>query len=409
MTSRLAHMTLLYVLAASMIVLFHGTPARAAKSSSTQVIRVMGTGDIVDENTSGAKDQAISNALVAALEAVVIEDIPYKIMVSNYAAINEMILNKTDTFIKGYRVLAEARLGRSYKVMVEATVSTKKIRAGVVASGIVLDPDSNYKILLLIAENNLEDLAPQYWWGKGMSYVKTVSDTTISHVLRKKGFDVLKHRMINQEILAAASAGTSMGEVLSTEMALSIGRSFDADIIIKGTAIAEQARNTMGQDRSYTGSINLTMYRADTGERLGSVMQKAVKVHMDEAQGSRDALSEAAELAGNDLAATINMAMKEEENKPTMIEVVVEGTNFFINYAKLTRKIQELKGVKRVKQREKQKDTAIIIVDFVGNAKSLAKALMAETFDDFGLNISEVTRNHLRLEMVPASSNIFVR
>lgn len=386
-----------------------GLPAMAASAKDSIVVRVMGTGDIVDEDTSGAKDKAIANALVAALEAALIEDIPGRIVVSNYTALNEMILNNTDSYIKTYRVLAETRLGKKYKVMVEATVATDKIRAGIEKSGIVLDPANQYKVLLLVSENNLEDLAPQYWWGKGTSYVKTVSDSTLSQVLRKKGFDVLAHRLINQDIMASSMAGTSMGEVLSTEMALSIGRSFGADIIITGTAIAEQSRNTMGEDRSFSGSINLNLYRTDTGERIGSIMQKAVKVNTDEAQGSRDAIAEAAELAGGDVATSITMAMKEEENKPTMIEVVVEGTNFFINYAKLTQKISSLPGVKRVKQREKQKDTATIIVDFVGNAKSLAKALMAETFDDFGLNISEVTRNHLRLEMIPSSSNIFVR
>lgn len=409
MNSCVMKMKTVFVCFLACLVCLPGLPAMAAGAKDSPIVRVMGTGDIVDEDTSGAKDQAISNALVAALETVLIEDIPHRIVVANYTAINEMILNKTDSFIKTYRVLAETRLGKKYKVMIEATVSQDKIRSGIVASGIVLDPANTYKILLLVSENNLEDLAPQYWWGKGMSYIKTVSDNTISQVLRKKGFDVLKHRLINPDIMASSMAGTSIGEVLSKEMALSIGKSFGADIIMTGTAIAEQARNTMGEDRSYTGSINLTLYRTDTGERIGAVMQKAVNVNTDEAQGSRDALFEAAKLAGDDVATTINLSMKEEENRPTMIEVVIEGTNFFINYAKLTQKIKTLPGVKRVKQREKQKDTATIIVDFVGNAKSFAKALMAETFEDFGLNISEVTRNHLRLEMIPTSSNIFVR
>lgn len=392
-----------------LMIVFHFNPAQAEDTKSKVVVRVMGTGDIIDADTSNAKDHAISNALVSAVETAMIEDVPSRIVVSNFSTVNDMIYGSTDSFVQGYKVLAESRLGKKYKVMIEATVSTAKIRAKLIQSGIVLDPSNTYKILLLVSENNLEDLAPQFWWGKGMSYVKTVSDSTLSNAMVKKGFEVLKHRLINQQLLNTSVNGDALSDVLSTDMALSIGRSLEADIIITGSAIAEQAQNTMGDDRSYTGSITLSIYRTDTGERIGSVMQKAVKVNTDEVQGSREALSEAALLAGNDLASTINMAMKAEENRPTMIELVVEGTDFFINYAKLSQKIETLAGVKRVKQREKQKDSATLIVDYIGSGKSLAKALMAETFDNFGLNISEVSRNHLRLEMVPLSSNIFVR
>ncbi|MBU1171678.1 MAG: hypothetical protein KKD44_19160 [Proteobacteria bacterium] len=387
----------------------HRFPAMAGEVKAIRVIRVLGTGDIYNEDTSSAKDKAISNALVSALGAVLIEDIPNKIVIANFQAVNTMIHASTDSFIQGYKVLAEARMGKKYKVMIEATVSTAKIRSSLVQSGIVLDPANKYKILLLISENNLEDLAPQFWWGKGKSYVKTISDSTISQVMRNKGFEVIKHRLIHKELMKTQMDENNLSDVLSRDLALAIGRSFEADIIITGSATAEQALNTMGEDRAYTGSLSLAIYKTDSGERIGSVIQKAVKVNTDEATGSREALSEAAGLAGNDLAATINMAMKVEENKPTMIEVEIEGTDFFINYTKLSQKISTLPGVKRVKQREKQKASAIIIIDFIGNGKSLAKALMAETFENFGLNISEVSRNHLRLEMVPLSSNIFVR
>ncbi|GAB6097148.1 hypothetical protein JCM14469_34020 [Desulfatiferula olefinivorans] len=374
----------------------------AAPAASTQSVRVVGTAPIVDENTSGAKDQAVAAALIAAVETALLSEMPGKLLVSNFSAVSALVHDNTDRFIQGYRVLAEARLNSTYKVMLDATVSTARIRSGLVQAGIVVDPENRYKLLLMVSENNFDDLTPQYWWGGGMSHVKTVSDTTLTQHLAKKGFEVLAHRKIS----VPAVSTERPGDVLSREQALALARSAGADVFVTGTALAEQAANTMGDARTFTGLVTLTVYRSDTGERIGSVLQKAVTVHDDEGQGGREAIAEAARLAADDLAAAVTTAMKEEENKPTMIEVVIGGADFLMNYPGLSRKIASLTGVKRVKQRERQKDTATIVVDYVGNGKTLAKALMAETFDTFGLSISEVRRDHLRLDMVSTAGNI---
>lgn len=376
--------------------------ARAADPNTTLVVRVIGTAPISDENTSGAKDKAVAVALIAAVERAMLSEVSGKLLVSNFSSISAMVHDNTDSFIQGYRVLAETRLSRTYKVLIDATVSTAKIRSGLVQSGIVADPDNRYKLLLFVSESNFEDLTPQFWWGRGMSHVKTVSDTALSQNLEKKGFEMLSHRSLTLQ------EGTDGGlsDVLSRDQALSLARAAGADVFVSGTAQAEQAANTMGAARTFTGLLTLSIYRTDTGERIGSVLQKAVTVHDDEAQGAREALTAAASLASDDMAAAIATAMKEEENKPAMIEVAISGTDFLMNYPKLTRKIAALTGVKRVKQRERQKDTATIVVDYVGTGKTLAKALMGETFDTFGLNISEVRRDYLRLDMVAPVSNV---
>lgn len=374
----------------------------SAAPKTTQVVRVIGTAPISDENTSAAKDQAVAAALIAAVEKALLAEVSGKLLVSNFSSISAMVHDNTDAFIQGYRVLAESRLNSIYKVMIDATVSTAKIRSGLVLAGIVADPDNRYKLLLIVSESNFEDLTPQFWWGRGMSHVKTVSDTALAENLENKGFEILSHRGLTIQ----ESTGGGLSDVLSTEQALSFARKAGADVFVTGTAQAEQAANTMGEARTFTGLLTLSIYRTDTGERIGSVLQKAVTVHDDEAQGAREALTAAAKRASDDLAAAIATAMKEEENKPTMIEVAISGADFLMNYPKLTRKIATLTGVKRVKQRERQKDTATIVVDYVGSGKTLAKALMGETFDTFGLNISEVRRDHLRLDMVAPVGNM---
>ncbi|MBW2166280.1 MAG: hypothetical protein JRG74_09360 [Deltaproteobacteria bacterium] len=45
-------------------------------------------------------------------------------------------------------------------------------------------------------------------------------------------------------------------------------------------------------------------------------------------------------------------------------------------------------------------DEATIVVDFQGNAKELADALMLKNFESFGINIYEISQSHLRIRLV---------
>jgi hypothetical protein len=49
-------------------------------------------------------------------------------------------------------------------------------------------------------------------------------------------------------------------------------------------------------------------------------------------------------------------------------------------------------------------DESVISVDFQGNAKELADALMLKAFDSFGINIYEVSQNRLRIELISLPS-----
>ncbi len=383
------------------------TFAKAKNASKT--VKVTGTGTILDEDTSSAKDKAISNSLIAAVESVLNETLPQDVMVPNFKMITNILYKYTNTFIEGYKVLAETKHNKDYHVLVQATVSTKKLLRKLNAAGIVLDTANKHKILFLISENNFQDIDAQFWWGQGMAYMKTVSDSTLTAEMQKRGFEVLSHRLVNKAVVTKEMNTEPYGEQLSVDDIIALGVYFNADVVVSGVAKAEQAQNTMGEDRTFTGSMSLNIYRTDTGEKIDSVSAKATTVATDETTGGNDALIEVAITAAGDIASTTNIAMKKETDKATMIEVVVEGTDFFKNYSKLIKRVNSLPEVKKITQREKRPRRAIVVIEHMGNGKSFAKKIMGETFENFGLNISEVTRNHVRLEMVPLGSSLFDR
>lgn len=383
--------------------------AIAAPKKKSKVVKTVGTGYIIEDDTSSAKDKAISDALISAVETVLNDTLPAKVIVPNFKTITTILYNHTGSFIQGYKILAETRHEDDYRVMLQATVSTRKILRKLNKAGIVLDAANKHRILFLISESNLQDLEPQYWWGQGMAYLKTVSDTAITLEMKKRGFGVLSHRLVNRATVTKEVTTEPFLQELTTDDIIALGVYFNADVVAAGSAKAEQAQNTMGEERTFTGSISLNLYRTDTGEKIDSVSAKATTVDTDEASGGNNALIEAAVLAAGDVASITNSAMKEEADKSTMIEVVVEGTDFFKNYAKLMTRIKRLPEVKRITQREKRPKRAIVVIEHMGNGKVFAKKIMGETFQNFGLNISEVTRNHVRLEMVPLGSSLFDR
>lgn len=375
--------------------------------TTPQIISTTGSGEIQEDNTSDAKDKALSNGLIAAVESVLLKTLPQEVVVNNYKTITDLLYKKTSYFIDDYKVLAETRHENDYRVMVRATVSTKKILSALNDSGIVLDRNNRHKVLFLVSENNLQDLEPQFWWGQGMAYIKTTSDTAISQAMQKKGFKVLSHRLVNKGLIYNDQVGEPFTETLSEEEIISLGQYFNADIVVAGNAKAAQAPNTMGEDRTFTGEIVLHAWRCDSGEKIGSVSSKAIAVNTDETAGGNDALIEASISVTDSLASKINIAMKKDVEKSTMIEVIVEGTDFLKNYSKLIRSIRGLEETKKVTQREKRPGRAIVVVEFMGNGKTFAQKIMTQTFDGFGLSISEVTRNHARLEMIPPNSGLF--
>ena len=57
-------------------------------------------------------------------------------------------------------------------------------------------------------------------------------------------------------------------------------------------------------------------------------------------------------------------------------------------------------GVNEVQTREMKADEAIIAVNYNGNGKALAEALMLKTFGSFGLNITKTTPKNVHVVLI---------
>ncbi|MBU4463106.1 MAG: hypothetical protein KKB05_04085, partial [Proteobacteria bacterium] len=164
------------------------------------VVLVIGTGKIYSDNVVAARNQAISNSLVSAIENVAKDFLPFESLVQNFKVINEILYSNTEEFVQGYKVLTEALAGDVYRVMVQATVSIDKVQQKLSIAGIMIGKKSMPRVLFFISEQSTEDSLLQYWWGEGMSAVKSAAENSMAGVMMKKGFLIIDYGELAQNL-----------------------------------------------------------------------------------------------------------------------------------------------------------------------------------------------------------------
>ena len=83
-----------------------------------------------------------------------------------------------------------------------------------------------------------------------------------------------------------------------------------------------------------------------------------------------------------------------------MVKIVVEGTQNLVNFVLFRKMLNDISGVDGIKVREMRPDSSTIMVNYSGTPKQLAEAMMLKTMENFGINITEVAEDHLRVEIV---------
>ena len=382
-----------------LVVLCPPSLVQAENQIPTQTVVVTGTGKIHQENSARAREEAIAGSLVSAVNRVAVEIFPLELLVRDFQAFNEMVYANTDKFIQDYKVLAEVISTNNYRVMVKATVSIHTLRKLMSSAGILIEEKPLPKILVLISEQNLNDHLPKYWWGQEKYFSESSSITALVRPIKTKGFSIIDPHIIIQNTRIDPIYDTPD---LNDTDAVNLGLRSQAEVVIVGRSVASRGPDIMGKSiRSFKGLVSARAIRTDTGSKIATTMRTSVTTNTDENAGVRDVLSRAGSLAGEDLASQIVAAWQKHEQQSNILEIIIEGTGDIANFEKLRRLINKISGVKNLQIKELKPDQATIMVDFQGIAKELADALMLKSSGSMGINIYEVSRDRLRIELMP--------
>ena len=374
--------------------------AVAQETAETKTFVVVGTATVRGDNVSGAREKAIADGLATAVALMTEELLQVETFVEHFSNLNEMLFEQTNTYVSGYKVLTETAREKSYHVIVEAAVAGSKISKYLTETGILRVETALPSILFLIAEQKLAEPYPGFWWGTEGEYFDSLSEAIIVDRLVEAGFAIIDHKQARSGQQINWDAFNKPD--LSDQEAAELGSLLEADVVILGQSMVTLSTNIMGSAmRSFNGTVAARVIRTNSAEPVIDLARAAVAVSEDDISGSRAALEDVGDLAGQALAEELTMAWQEQAGKPSEVSMVIRGTGHLASYVKFRKAMNTISGVEGIQVRGIKPNEATLLVEYKGKTKDLAAALMQQNFDTFGINIFEVTADMVRVELIP--------
>jgi hypothetical protein len=372
--------------------------ARAEAQPAAKDVQAIGTARIYRDNVSAAREQAIANSLLSAVDSVVLNRLPMESLIKNFRTTNEVLYDQTRLFIQGYKVLAEMKYKNTYRVVVQASVLTANIEEQLSSVGIVLGEKTLPRLLFFVAESRLDDVSPRYWWGEDFSYSDATAERAIAKVMTNAGFSIITPEDWIQ--LDDDNLETDRPD-LDNQSAVLLAKRFEAGVAMVGKSTVERTANIMGGNiRSFRATVSIRALDTETGMEIANTVQTGVASHENEFEGSDEALLMAGTLAGEALSGKIASIWQKRSKKTAMIKIIVEGTRNLSNFVLFRKTLNDISGVEELKTREMRPNTSTLMIDYKGSPRALGDSLLLKTFDTFGINITEVSEDHLRVEIV---------
>jgi hypothetical protein len=373
--------------------------AYGQESAESKTYVVIGAATVYGGNVSSAREKAISNSLVTAVALMIGDLLQVDSLVDNFPQLNQLLFDRTKTFIRDFKVLTEAARGKSYRVVVKATVSGKKISKQLSDAGILRTRTTLPRVLFLVVEKNVREPIPIFWWSAEDANFVSVSETGMAERLNEAGFEIIDHRGAREKPLVDWDKFDK--PALTDQEAAVLGASLKADVVVLATSIASLSTNIMGSAmRSFNGTVTARAIRTDSAEPMLNFTRTAAAANEDDIIGGKEALANVGDLAGQELAQQLAVVWQRQAGRPAVVELSIQGTGHLGSYVKFRKALNTISGVEGIQVKEIKPNEATLLVEFKGKAKDLAAALMLQNFKSFGINISEVTDNSLRIELV---------
>jgi hypothetical protein len=218
--------------------------------------------------------------------------------------------------------------------------------------------------------------------------------------LKEAGFKIIDHKRARSGQQINWEAFDRPG--LSDQEAAELGSLLKADVIVIGDSAANPATHIMGSAmKSFNGTLTVRVIRTASAEPMLNLSRTAVAVSEDDVSGSRAALEDVGGLAGQALAEELTRTWQKQAGKPSVVTMVIRGTEHLASYVKFRKAMNTIPGVEGIRVKGIKPNEAALLVEYKGKTKDLAAALMQQNFDSFGINIFEVTRDMVRVELIP--------
>lgn len=384
--------------------MFAGAGVEAGFAQTTQTVTAEGMAG-VQGDPAIARDNAIQDALRKAVEQAVGTMVSSETLVENFQVVRDNIYNKSQGYVKEYKIVKESPGKDLYTVTIMATVSTDNLKNDLGALGLLIARAGKPRTLFMIAEQNVGQEILLYWWsywGKGgaafagQSVEMAVSETVLKEEFLNRGFNVIDISAVTGKF--EISNAYRVADLTDTG-AREIGRKMGAEIIIKGKALAKEGPRTAGSSvGSYLADITLTAVRVDNGQVLASVRGNAAARHVAQHVGGNQAIENASRQVADKLVEQITAKWTAEMSGGQLIQLTIRGLSGMKDLVKIKEFLKtKVRGVQNVIQRSFDRGEAVLEVDAKSTAQQIGDELASKPIQGLDLDIVAATGNTLEL------------
>lgn len=386
------------------ISLFFCFPLAGAMASPQDSVHITtGRHTIKGQDISGAKEAAVKDALEKAVQSAFAEVVSPQKLGENLDFLYDQLLAHTMDFVTTYRVINGISHNQAYLVGVESKISLEIVEKFLSDSGIFNQTFNNPKVLLLIAEQGIEDTQPRCWWWQSQDQptAPSITEKSLKAVFKTAQIPLI---VTGNEYPDPASYHIVFSAMYDQTAAMTLGQALKADMVVFGVASAQESFNRMGDEKTFEANVSFTVLDMASQKEVIQTNATATAKSID-TQGAGQALTQAADTAGLALKEKIEEFWTEAEKDQKTFDLYVEGDNFLNRFIALKNQLKEIKDIEDISPKELGSSHAIMEVRYKGTPTQFANAVMLKTFDEFGIDVSMDSDDAVKIKFVATSNN----
>lgn len=360
---------------------------------------VMDTVAVQGVDAREARSRAERAVLGRAVERFILESLPEARMASALRMLSPLLEENPKNYIRDFRILATMEEKGNYRMVARVSPDAEAIKGRMKELG--MDFSRLPALLFMVSEQGLGDAAPLRWWvpGADMTFFGGRSTEAMVSVMGEAGFDLVVPDGRN-----LSAAGEEMGTVLDMREAGRIGNLFNAPVVMAGRVRVMPGGNVLGdRKQSFRADVLLLALDTDTGDVLAQVEESLVVVSETAAAGEREALFEAGRRAASRIVPDLQAAWMRKTEKDARVREIrmdITGENYLTRFTHFRRVLGEIEGFVSLERREITGQGMDVRVRYRGTAGELAALLMTKHYDRFGVQISDVEEDRMRVTLV---------
>ncbi|MFC1884075.1 hypothetical protein ACFL2O_04830 [Thermodesulfobacteriota bacterium] len=338
----------------------------------------IGKGIIKDGNEAAAKEEAISQALIKGVEQYIILRLGNESVVKNFSRVIGEVLGKEREAVENFNILAEELTGDEYRVFVRIKINEKVLERKLGKAGILNVKGPALKVLFLVAETR--GGSSSYWWGNPeIPSSMNATELLFNNKFRERGFYPTNR---SQGIPAQEDIDDITNINLNDEGVVRWGNILSADIVIFGQTHIIKNEIVSLRIKVYKIKDSVLIFQTVEAEPIDDSLEKekAIKVSIEKLVDN----------VVDVLTPIINRSVDSGKDKKNTVMLTLNGLRSYKQY-KLFRDflLNEIKGVKSVKQVRVRANAMSLAVEFEGERNELLDRLLGNEKLPFTISLEQ--------------------